>query len=145
MTALQVLLSAKTILLVDWPGQRIPRTLLKAGFTVLSYSPDGYAKAALVNELPQGQQGFAPRHGDEKGYLIFNKLDEAPGSVDLVCIYRPEAEHAAIIGDKAVPLSAKAIWLQPPVTSALTAALAGQKGLVFIENADIAETALLAK
>jgi len=138
---LEVLRSAKTILLVDWPDQRVPRALLKTGFTVFGFSPDGYAKAALADEMPAGQSGFAPRNGDEKGYLIFNKLDRATGLVDIVCIYRPEAEHPAIIENKAAPLKAKVVWLQAPVTSAQTAALAQQKGLIFIENTDIAETA----
>jgi len=138
---IEILRSAKTILLVDWPDQRVPRTLLNAGFAVFGFSPNGYARAALVDELPEGQTGFAPRNGDEKGYLIFNKLDKAPGSVDIVCIYRPEAEHPAIIENKAVPLKAKAVWLQAPITSAQTAALAQQKGLIFIENTDVAETA----
>ncbi len=138
---LKILQSAKTILLVDWPDQRVPRALLKTGFTVFGFSPDGYAAAALVDALPEGQTGFAPRNGDDKGYLIFNKLDKAPDSVDIVCIYRPEAEHGAIIENKASPLKAKAVWLQAPLTSAQTAALAQQKQLIFIENTDIAETA----
>jgi len=142
---IEILRSAKTILLVDWPDQRVPRALLNAGFAVFGFTPNGYARAALVDKLPEGQNGFAPRNSDEKGHLVFNKLDKAPGSVDIVCIYRPEAEHAAIIENRVVPLKAKAVWLQAPITSAQTAALAKQKGLIFIENTDIAETALRLK
>jgi predicted CoA-binding protein len=142
---IETLRSAKAILLVDWPDQRVPRALLNAGFTVFGFSPNGYTQALLVDSLPQGQNGIAPRNGDESGYLIFNKLNKAPASIDLVCIYRPEAEHAAIIKNRVVPLKAKAVWLQDPITSAKTAALVRQKGLIFIENADIVETALRLK
>lgn len=120
-----ILKGAKTILLVDWPNPEVPKSLLKAGFTVFGYSPDRYS----VIELGDNDE------------LVFRKLDEHPVSIDVVNIYRPEEEHAAIINNRVLPLKAKILWLQPPVVSAKTAALASKHDLVFVEGSDIAEVA----
>jgi predicted CoA-binding protein len=110
----------KAILLVDWADESIPRSLAEAGFRVFSYSPDKYSEAAIDN-----------------GKLVFNRLTQSPEAVDVVYVYRPEAEHGAIIEKHVLPLKAKTLWLHPPVQSASTAALAASKGLIFIEGVDI--------
>ena len=138
---LQILKSAKSILLVDWPDPGVPRTLINGGFTVFSFSPDNYSEAKIVADPPDDQKGFPPRNKEESGYVIFQNLEKRPDSVDIVNIYRPEQEHQKIIENHAVRLNAKAIWLHPPVTSGHTAAIAADKGLVFIEGVNIAEIA----
>jgi len=120
-----ILKGAKTILLVDWPNPEVPKSLLGAGFTVFGYSPDRYSV------IEQG----------DNGELVFKKLNEQPASVDIVNVYRPEEEHADIINNRVLPLKAKILWLQPPVVSAKTAALASKHHLVFVEDSDIAEVA----
>ncbi len=110
----------ETILLVDWAEESIPRTLVQAGFKVFSYSPDKYSEAVIDN-----------------GKLLFNPPAQALEAVDVVYVYRPEAEHAAIIEKHVVPLKAKVLWLHPPVQSAKTAQLAASKGLIFMEGVDI--------
>jgi|SRR5580693_4999704 predicted CoA-binding protein len=120
-----ILKGAKTILLVDWPNPDVPKSLLKAGLTVFGYSPDKYSAIEQA----------------DNGELVFRKLDEQPTSVDIVNVYRPEAEHAAIISDHVLPLKAKALWLQPPVMSAKTAAIVAGYGIIFVEGIDIAEVA----
>jgi hypothetical protein len=137
----QILRSAVSILLVDWPDQRVPRTLLSAGFTVFGYSPAAYSAAAIVADFQDGQKGFSPRNENEKGYLVFNKLDGSPGTVDIVCVYRPEEEHAQIIEKHVLQTGAKVLWLQPPVTSVMSSEIAAEKGIVFMEGVDIAEIA----
>lgn len=112
--------AAKTILLVDWVDESVPSSLAEAGFTVYSYSPDGYTQVEV-----------------EDGKLLFRRLDAAPDSMDLVYVYRPEAEHESIITKHALPSGAKVLWLHPPVVSKATAALAAGKGLIFIEGIDI--------
>jgi predicted CoA-binding protein len=138
---LQVLQSAKNILLVDWPDQGVPRTLLKAGFSVYGFSPEGFALAGLADNMPEGEERFAPRNDNEIGYLVFKSLKGGPGHIDIVNIYRPEAEHAKIIEHLVLPLRAKAVWLHPPVTSAQTGKIAAKNGLIFIEGISIAEIA----
>ena len=125
---IQVLKNAKTILLVDWASTDVPLALLKAGFMVISYSPGNYSLASYKTD-----------YGKDK--VNFQHLDNAPGEVDIVSIFRPEEEHEEIILKHALPLKAKVIWLQPPVTSKQTAAAAIKKGFIFIEGQDIAAAA----
>lgn len=126
----QVLEKFRVVLLVDWPNPGVPISLLKAGFTVIGYSPDSYSQASI--EII----------GDKKEKLVFKKLDMPPDEVDIVNIFRPEEEHSAIIDRHVLPLKAKVIWLQPPVSSVKTATLAAENGLIFIEGRDIATIGL---
>jgi len=118
--------NAKNILLVDWPGPDVPRSLLGAGFKVFGYSPGNYCSIAL-------------KAGGED--LLFTNVPDGPGQVDIVNVFRPEEEHPAIITRHVLPLNAKVLWLHPPVTSAKTAVLARENGLVFVEGIDIAKVA----
>jgi predicted CoA-binding protein len=120
-----ILKRAKAILLVDWPNPEVPKSLLRAGFTVFGYSPGKYSAISQT----------------ENGELVFSQLSKQPASVDIVNVYRPEAEHAAIINNHVLPLKAKVLWLHPPVMSANTAALASTHNLIFVERSDIAEVA----
>ena len=140
----QILKTAKTILLVDWPDPGVPATLIKAGFTVYGYSPGRYSVASLITNQPdatEGQSIFPVQNGDEKVYLVFQKLDDRPYSVDIVNIYRPEGELAGIITNHVLPLKAKVLWLHPPVTSVWARDFAAGHGLIFIEGTNIAEIA----
>lgn len=138
---IEILRSATNILLVDWPDPSVPRALLNAGFTVFGFSPGGFSTAKVVADQPLGQNSFPPRNTGEKGYLIFQKTSNPPHAIDIINIYRPPEEHAAIIEKHASPLKVKAVWLHPPVASALTAKLAAEKGLTFIEGINIVEAA----
>jgi|SRR6185437_4641535 len=141
---LQVLKSAKNILLVDWPDQGVPRTLLNAGFAVFGYSPNGYSQAQLVAELPGGfdeKNSFPPRSKEENCHLVFKKLDYNPNGIDIVNVYRPEAELPGIIVNRVLPSGAKVLWLHPPVTSAGASDIAAENGLTLIEGVNIAEIA----
>jgi predicted CoA-binding protein len=118
------------ILLVDWPSSDIPRALVKAGFVVYSYSPDKFSQALIEMSAP----------GEHS--LIFRPLDQFPGAIDLVLIYRPPEEHAAIIRNLVIPSGARVIWLQPPVESQKTKEMALELGLIFVEGHDIREILL---
>jgi len=124
----KILKNAKTILLVDWPDKSVPMALLKAGFMVIGYSPDKYT---LIS--------YKTSYAEDK--LVFSDLDGAPGEVEIVNIFRPEEEHAKIFERHVLPLKAKAVWLQPPVTSLKTAKLAKKYDLVFVKGHDIAAVA----
>ena len=121
----KILTTATSILLVDWPSRSIPEKLLDAGFTVFCYSPNGYTKAEFVDD--ERNLRFVPA--------------SPPPYVDIVNVYRPEQEHEAIILKHSLPLKAKVIWLQPPLTSKHTRALAQKHNLIFIEGVDISEIA----
>jgi hypothetical protein len=137
----KVLRDAKKILLIDWPNPTVPRKLLNAGFTVFCYSPGLYSVAELATEYPPdvNQKNIFPGNKDE-GYLIFRPLADAPDSVNIVNIYRPENEHPDIITKHVLPLHAKVLWLQS-ASSEKTRLLAEEQELIFIEGYDIAEIA----
>jgi hypothetical protein len=134
---------SRRILLVDWPHVGVPRALIGAGFTVFGYSPGGFSAAEVVAEAPAGDDSksvFPPKREGETGYLVFRKLAAPPASVDLVCVYRPENELEGIIAQHVVPLGAKTLWLQPPVTSGAARRIAAERGFEFVQGLDIAET-----
>ncbi|MBS1530112.1 MAG: CoA-binding protein [Bacteroidetes bacterium] len=120
-----ILKKAKTILLIDWPDKNVPHSLINAGLKVYGYSPDHYNEAT-----------------DKAGDIVFNRLNERPASVDIVFIYRPEAEHERILKDQVLPLGAKIIWLQPPVTSSAISRLAAEHEITIIEGINIADIAV---
>jgi predicted CoA-binding protein len=98
----------------------------------------------VVSDRPHDvndQSIFPPNTEGETGYLVFRKLVGQPDSVDIVNVYRPAEEHAGIVASIVVPLGAKVLWLQPPVTSAEAPDLAKAHGLAFVEGTDIAELA----
>lgn len=117
----------QSILLVDWPSRDIPLKLVQSGFTVFSYSPDGY------------HQAFVTVTGNSNDELVFHPMNKPPVAVDLVMIYRPSEEHASIIRDHVIPLGAKVLWLQPPVESMETGKMAIEQGLTFVQGRDIRE------
>ena len=125
---IEVLKNAKTILLVDWPDKDVPLVLLKAGFMVISYSPDKYTLLS-----------YETNYAEDK--LVFSDLEGPPGQVEIVNVFRPEEEHEEIINRHGIPLKAKTIWLHPPVTSAKTAKLAEKHKFNFVEEHDIVVTA----
>jgi hypothetical protein len=133
-----------TILLVDWPGADIPRALVQAGFTVYSYSPDGYKQVLIEKTQPHSSHSDLKPGADsgKSDRLVFQSMDHPPAAVDLVTIYRPPEEHAAIIKDHVIPLAAKTIWLQPPVESPETKMIANELGLIFVQGHDIREIIL---
>lgn len=142
---LQILASAKNILLVDWPEQGIPRALINAGFNVYCYSPNSYTQAGLFAEPPQGisADNIIQPPKDEKYNLVFQKLTGNPGHIDIVNIYRPEAEIEGIIQNHVLPLGASVVWLHPPVTSPRTNEFAEKYGLTVVEGENIAAVARL--
>ena len=122
---IKILKNAKTILLVDWPDKSLPMALLKAGFMVISYSPEKYTLISYKTDYAEDK-------------LVFSDLEGAPGEVEIVNIFRPEEEHAEIFDRHVLPLKAKVVWLQPPIASSKTAKLAKKHDLVFVNGYDIA-------
>jgi CoA binding domain len=140
-TPQQILESAGSVLLVDWPSTAVPRALLEAGLAVYGASPAGYTRAEIVAEPPAGIRSHPPERPGETGYLVFHRLDRRPDHVDLVHAFRPPEELPGILADQAIPLGATALWLQPPVTSAEARERAEAAGLAFVEAIDIVDLA----
>ena len=98
----QVLDTARTVVVIDWPTKDVPETLARAGFTVLvkgGPEPDNYSAYEV-----QGTEVVSRRTG------------EAPAAADLVYSYRPIEELPGIVA-LAQRLGARAVWVQSGVAS----------------------------
>lgn len=140
--AIEVLRTVRSVLLVDWPNAGVPRALLEAGLIVYGASPGRYSSAELLDAPPgkgDAASVFPPDEG-ETSFLVFRRLDAPPLAVDAVAVYRPSAEIPGIIATQVLPLGARILWLQPPITSAEARRLAAGH-FFFIEGVDIATTA----
>ena len=108
--AREALERSKTILLVDW-HEDVPRSLIAAGYDVLSYE-GSYFRHELAADAPPGARVVAPSRPHHRGFLIYVPLSEPPGAVDLVCTYRPGDEQAGIVEQFVLPLRAKWFWVE---------------------------------
>ena len=98
----QVLDTARTVVVIDWPTKDVPETLARAGYTVLvkgGPEPDNYSAYEV-----QGTEVVSRRTG------------EAPAAADLVYSYRPIEELPGIVA-LAQRLGARAVWVQSGVAS----------------------------
>ena len=90
----------------------IPARLQQAGFRVIP-----------VNPLASSLLG-------EKSYAT---LGQVPFSVEVVLVFRPSAEAAAVARD-AVAIGAKALWLQQGIVSDEARKLAEAAGMLYVED-----------
>jgi predicted CoA-binding protein len=90
----------------------VPAMLAAAGFRIIPVNP--HATALL------GRRAFA-------------RLEDVPGPVDLVVVFRP-ADEAPSIARQAVAIGAKALWLQTGIRSDEARAIAEDAGLAYVED-----------
>jgi predicted CoA-binding protein len=98
----EILRSAKTILLVDWPSADVPDTLTRAGYTVFvkgGPGPDDFN----VREVRDGE-------------VVSSRVGHPPAHADVVYSFRPLSELPGIVGI-ARRVGASAVWHQSGVTS----------------------------
>ncbi len=91
----QILLTAGSILLVDWPSTDVPETLAGAGYAVFvkgGPEPDNYS-----------------RYGLHDGKVVGQRIDGPPTHADLVYSHRPVGELPAITAI-ARHVGATAVW-----------------------------------
>jgi predicted CoA-binding protein len=93
------------------PACEVPQELLAAGWEVIPVNP-------AYDEL--------------YGRRCYPDL-AAVGPVDLVDVFRPPAEAAAV-ADAAVAAGARALWLQLGITSAPARAAADAAGIAYVED-----------
>jgi len=92
-----VLKTAKTILVIDWPSKEVPELLALAGFHVVVQGgpgPEDYSVYELTN-----------------GKVVARHSGCPPDRADLIYCYRPLTELPQIIA-KSKGLQAKTIWTQ---------------------------------
>jgi predicted CoA-binding protein len=138
-----VLTQASVVALVDWPSADVPRTLVRAGFSVYSLNrlrntAAVYAWYQARDQVPEEEDVTvleSPEGGD--GYLVCRPA-VSPETVDILNVYRP-ADELPGLARLAVRLGAKSLWVQPGSTSPEARDVAVAGGLAFIEDVDIAE------
>jgi predicted CoA-binding protein len=134
----ELLHSAKTVLLIDWPSRDVPDTLARGGFTVVSSDGPAEYHAYEVD-------------GNE---VRVRAVGEPPKRADLVYTHRPIDELPDII-EAAKAAGAKAVWIQsgldasgakdprgcwfPDAQSAEAREIVENAGLVYIESPYIAD------
>ena len=119
-----VLEAARTVAVVgastdeSKPSNRIPATLLEAGFDVIPVHPK-------ADEI--------------LGREAYPVLADIPVPVDIVDVFRP-AEEAPDIARQAVAIGAKVLWLQLGLVSPEARQIALDGGLVYVEDTCIGAT-----
>jgi len=96
-----------TVLLIDWPGEDCPRSMVRAGFTVFGQEPNGWLRYEVKDYQLQKHPLVAP-----------------PAHVDLVFCYRPVEELSEYVAT-AQKLAAKVFWYQSGLVGASTEYLRG--------------------
>jgi predicted CoA-binding protein len=97
-------------------AHRVPRQMQAAGFRIIPVNPRG---------------------GEMLGEPVYPTLAEVPGPIQLVNVFRPSADAAAVAADAAAA-GAKSIWLQLGIASTEARAIAERAGMGYIEDECIA-------
>jgi len=111
----EILANAKTIAIVGLSAEKT-----KASNMVGSYLQDEGYRVIPVNPRSAGSEIL--------GELVYASLKDIPFAVDVVNIFRPSAEVAAIVDD-AIAIKAKAVWAQLRIVDLTAAAKAQEAGL----------------
>lgn len=137
-----------TVLLVDWPRQEVPRTLLAAGFAVVSANVAAGTASSYSLGTIDGSRDGSREHDDKVEILapeddgdvplVITRLAGVPERVDAVALFRPQEEHARI-AERAVSLRATAIWVQRGTLAGDARQIARDAGLAVIEDVPIAD------
>lgn len=118
---------------------RTPRQILDESTTIAvvgaSRSPD---KAAYSVPLQLKLHGWRiipvnPFAEEAFGERAYPTLADVPGAVDLVNVFRPSAQAAAVVRD-AITIGATAVWLQQGIVSAEGRHLAEEAGIDYVED-----------
>ena len=93
----ELLATATSILLIDWPSRDVPETLARHGYRV------------VANDGPREDEYNAYELVD--GAVRVRSLDSAPDMVDIVYAHRPISELGSIV-EQARNLNARAVWVE---------------------------------
>jgi predicted CoA-binding protein len=115
--------------------ERILREFRTIAVVGLSRDP---AKAAHAIPARMQQAGFRtipvnPNLERVLGEKAYESLKEIPEPIEVVLVFRPSPEAAAIAKD-AVAIGAKALWLQQGIASEEARRIAEAAGLLYVED-----------
>lgn len=96
-------------------------------------------KAAGSTPLQLARRGYEivpvnPSVSEIAGLRAHARLEDVPGEIDVVDVFRPPPEAAAI-ATEAVRVGARAIWLQLGIVSTEARGMAEEAGLLYVEDA----------
>lgn len=117
-TIREILGSAKTIAIVGMSGEKT-----KASNMVASYLQDEGYTVIPVNPRAAGTEILGER--------VYADLKSIPVPIDVVDVFRPPSEVAAIV-DEAIAIGAKAVWMQLRIADLQAAARAQDAGLYVV-------------
>ncbi len=124
MTAEEVLRSARTILLIDFPGRDVPDELARAGLSVMAQAGPG--PQDFVSYEPDGEEVREVRTGSP------------PARADIVYVHRPEDELPSIVAH-ARDVGASAVWCENGSDRARQVVEA--EGLTYVDDPSIVTVA----
>jgi uncharacterized protein len=114
----------KTIAVVGASGDErkaahtIPRYLQRQGFRIIPVNPKG---------------------GELLGERVYERLEDIPGPVDVVDVFRP-SDETPDVARSAVGIGAKVLWLQEGISSEEAERIASEAGLKVVMNRCMGET-----
>ena len=128
--SVELLRSARSVLVIDWPSRDVPDSLALAGLTVVSHEGPG--------------DDTYVRYEVEDGAVVTRPPGAAPALADVVYTFRPVAELPGILA-MAQSVGARAVWTEfvaPSDEEAQRArALVESAGLTYIDSPPIADAA----
>jgi predicted CoA-binding protein len=121
------------------PDDRILSELLQKAKTIavvgLSPKPlrDSNMVAAYLQKAGYRIIPVNPAESEILGQTCYPDLETVPEQIDIIDVFR-RSEFVAPIAEQAVKIKAKALWLQLGVSHQKAAEMAGQAGLVVVQD-----------
>lgn len=114
---------------------RILRTTRRVATVGMSRDARKFAHAIPVFLVDRGFDVVPVHPSAERiaGLRAYERLEDVPGPVDLVQVFRPAAEAAAI-ARSAVAVGARTLWLQAGIRSDQARSIADDAGIAYVEN-----------
>ena len=118
---------------------RTPRQILEESTTIAVVGASRHEeKAAYAVPLQLKLHGWRmipvnPYADRIWGEVCYPRLSDVPEPVDLVNVFRPSGQAAAVVRDAAA-IGAKAVWLQQGIVSAEGREIAAEAGMDYVED-----------
>jgi hypothetical protein len=109
-------------------GKRIAVVGLSDNPSRPSWGVASYLRSAGKEIIPVN-----PTHSTVMGVKCYATLEEVPGPVDVVDVFR-RAEFCPEVVRSAVKIGAKGVWLQSGIVSAEAEAIAREAGIDFVQD-----------
>jgi predicted CoA-binding protein len=115
----------------------IQRLLRAQRIAVVGLSDDpsrpSYGVAAYLIDAGRDVIPVNPNHATVLGRECYARLEDVPGPIDLVDVFR-RPEYCAEVARSAVAVGAKGVWLQSGIRSVEARRIAEQAGVDYVED-----------